>query len=321
MQKKFNYLILVLSICFSVSCTQSIDLPFPTHQQKVVLNGLLNPDSTIKIHLSWSKPLGTERKFAPIENATVKIYENDKQIGIATHKTKGIYVLPYFPKPNFIYKVEAEVPDYGRVTAHDKVPEKAQVGKLSFKRIPSNSIECTIAIKDIPAQVNAYWVTDFMKTKGNYDYDIFTRSFFLVDTLTRIRGNFLIYSDGIYLDKFNATFDASSGRYAYRYYLRQDDEGFDGQIIPISFLNAPDISQLKGIDGVRASVTYWIDVIHASPEYDKYFKSSLIHHINTSFGIEANTPDPFAEPIKIYSNVNNGLGIFAAYHLNRIILE
>jgi hypothetical protein len=321
MKKRFNYFLLLIFICLSVSCTESIDLPFPEHSPQVVLNGLLNPDSIIKIQLSWSKPLGTERKFPPIENAIIKVYENEKLIGASEHRGQGNYILSYFPKSNFTYKVEVNVPNYGLVTAQDRVPDKADIKRISYTVASvgfGQGFNLKIEIDDHPTENNYYWLTSFRKDYKNGDYDFSSRSFFLKDSITYTRGAFLLYSNDIYTDKFNATFDASSGYYGYRNYIRVEDAGLNGKTIPITFYQGGFFLKANGnLRQLDKNQALWIDVVSASTEYDKYFKSSFIHYLNTN-AIEGNSPNPFAEPIKIYTNVNNGLGIFAAYNLYRI---
>jgi hypothetical protein len=40
------------------TCTQELDMPFPQGKEQLVLNSILHPDSTIKVSLTKTLPLG-----------------------------------------------------------------------------------------------------------------------------------------------------------------------------------------------------------------------------------------------------------------------
>lgn len=52
-------------------------------------------------------------------------------------------------------------------------------------------------------------------------------------------------------------------------------------------------------------------IITASDAYDRYMRSRYKHDLNTGESAQEN---PFIEQITVYSNIDNGLGIFAGYN-------
>lgn len=52
-------------------------------------------------------------------------------------------------------------------------------------------------------------------------------------------------------------------------------------------------------------------VITPSSAYDRYMRSRYKQQLNSEWGAEEN---PFIEQITVYSNISNGLGIFAGYN-------
>jgi Domain of unknown function (DUF4249) len=59
-------------------------------------------------------------------------------------------------------------------------------------------------------------------------------------------------------------------------------------------------------------------VYNCSPAYDSYLKSTMIDFLNNEL---LGTPIPFSGPVKIFSNIKNGTGIFAAYSSKSIRVD
>ncbi len=52
--------------------------------------------------------------------------------------------------------------------------------------------------------------------------------------------------------------------------------------------------------------TLWVNLVSITPEYYKYFKS--YHQFENQY------ENPFAEPVFVYNNITNGLGVFAGFN-------
>jgi hypothetical protein len=55
-------------------------------------------------------------------------------------------------------------------------------------------------------------------------------------------------------------------------------------------------------------------VFKASREMDLYWKAILLNYENSNFS----QPNPFYEPIGPYTNIKNGVGIFAGINIKRV---
>ena len=54
---------------------------------------------------------------------------------------------------------------------------------------------------------------------------------------------------------------------------------------------------------------------NGSQVYDRYLKSGIIYHLNRDYNTEEDLGfKPFVQFSQVYSNVENGTGIFAAYN-------
>lgn len=60
----------------------------------------------------------------------------------------------------------------------------------------------------------------------------------------------------------------------------------------------------------RYTEEYWLEVVGMSEDYYKYQKSYINQVTNLS--------NPFSSTIEVYSNIENGVGIFAGYNRQMI---
>ena len=106
-----------------------------------------------------------------------------------------------------------------------------------------------------------------------------------------------------YIDNFNRSIDSDS-KFGFTYFLqiRMTDEGYDGQelafVIPDIYIG-------------RNNIQYFLN---ADEHYDKYIKTTIINRMNETDDL------PFYEQIQIYSNIENGYGIFGSCAITTINL-
>lgn len=99
-------------------------------------------------------------------------------------------------------------------------------------------------------------------------------------------------TNAVFIDGFNRDIDTESKYgYVYYYYLRFSDKGYSGQTMRLTFER-------------RSGDTRY--VWSCDENYDKYLKSSLKARLNAEKDL------PFREPVQIFSNIENGYGIFGA---------
>ena len=301
-----------------LSCTKEIDFPLPSQENELVLNGLLHPDHAIQISLTTTLPLSTGgSNFPLVDNAIVKLYENDAMVGSLTFQD-SIYTVDYRPKVGHTYTVEAAVPGYPIVRASDKVPPPPEVA-ICFREdtagiyMYANSI-LDINIADPPTETNAYWLETFSSYYTNRVCSLGEDGYTTCEETDQLR---LVETKGTYYesfstipDRFNSFVDNTSGGVtAYDLYVRIDDATLDGEIISFNIALRSDYNSLSA--SPLDSASFQLNVLSSSRAYDRYLKSSVTHYLAFEFFED---PNPFAEPVKIYSNVENGTGIFAAYN-------
>ena len=296
MKKLIIYLTITISL---LACTKEIDLEFPIAESQIVVNGIINPDSIIKINLTKTLPLATTSDFPIIENAIVIIKENGILIDTLTYQNKGNYILDYNPKIGNTYRLEVQTPGYESVFAEDIIP-----GKPKFDACHHRG-RYSINIHEL-SNIN-YWISVQKKDYAegeNFSYD---------STKVSLTTPFYLSSNCIPCDDFNAIQD--DGFNEYFTYIRLNDGRTQHYPINISIEKTSFVQpNLRKAD---SNQTAYINITNASENYDKYLKSSMIDFMNNDF----NDVGAFTKPVTIFSNIENGTGIFGAYSNTRIDIK
>ena len=263
MNIKVYFFILVISAL--TSCEKEVYLNF-NQNEKMVLNCILNTDSTITARLSLSRGIEANYEFQAIENATILLYKEKELLGEFTSGNNGKYSLNVKPIPNQTYHIQVLHPDYSDLTATTRVPLPPTIGYhyeiIDYRQNGSVfRIDATFDIYDLKDVENFYWLKPFE-------------------------------NNAPFIDSFNRSLDTDSQYgFIYNYFMRISDEAYDGEILSLSTV------AIKGKTRI-----FWATDSH----YDKYLKSSLKDQLNKESGL------PFKEPVQIYSNIQNGYGIFGS---------
>ncbi len=271
------------------SCEQDVILEF-NHEPKLCLNCILNPDSLITANLTLSHALDNSGKFETVNDAIITLFEEDEVKGVLKLKSDGKYSLNQKPISGKTYLITAESPGYDKLGAKTKVPQKPQ---LTITKDTTSIIEnLNWPIVDLNV-----WLTDQP-----------SKNFYWLYRTHMVNG--AKYSGGSseinapYVDTFNRYIDSDS-KYGFRHFLqiRMTDEGYDNQVwnfvIPDFVIRGEYIAQ---------------HFLSADEHYDKYIKTTLIKRMSENDDL------PFYEPVQIYSNIENGYGIFGSCAITTIKL-
>ena len=82
--------IFIIYFTLFLSCVEEVTLNFD-HEPKLCLNCILNPDSLIKASVTLSHGLDNLAQFEPVNNASIKLFENDILKGELTFLSSGKY--------------------------------------------------------------------------------------------------------------------------------------------------------------------------------------------------------------------------------------
>lgn len=285
-------------------------------EPQIVVNALLNPDSLLTVDLWWSRDINDNQPFRRVENASVRIFENERPILEAVSGDSPVE-FDYAPLEGVRYSINVSVDGRTDITAATVVPFRP-------------SAECVFEEKvDIPGSggwgndprgYNHYVIRNLDREENTYAVYLDVLSYYDpkyemgYDAGTSQHD---IYTGNIYADTFNRSVfpeDAAYKGSPYEYYLfvRIPDETLtEANPIRFSVFNGGRMPALNS-DGMpsdrNVAITDDVTLTAAGYDYDRYFKAVFLYGYNT---IDVN---PFIfEIYPIPSNITNGLGIFAGY--------
>jgi len=250
---------------------------------KLCFNCILNPDSTIKAHLSLSRSISGVDEFQKIDGAIIELKKDSKVLEYLKNESEGVYTCNEKPMEGCLYEINIQAKGYKSLNASTRIPNKP---KVTFDKsapilepghglaeVYTYSVTYTISDK---SSINRYWYykiskfADIWHFYGGYGG-----------------------ADSPFFDNFNKVIDATyKNGYFYEYYLRINDSGFEDQ--SFSFQDTHYTSHII--------VSFFMET---DEHYDKYLKSTIKQKMNEGELL-------FNEPVQIYSNIENGLGIFGS---------
>ncbi|MDX9881602.1 MAG: DUF4249 domain-containing protein [Prolixibacteraceae bacterium] len=265
------------------ACIKEVDISTEQISKQLVVNCFFTERKAFKVHISHLAvyPDTTDRI---IDNATVNIYAGAVWLGTLPFVGKGLYSdNSIVPHQGIMYSIEVSVPGYQTVTATDSLPPPVPVKHASILRNAGlyddglSYDEISITFKDEIGK-NYYSVMIYNSLPPNgLEYDKYLIELFSSDPA--------VVSEG-------------TGQGDFPKFLVFNDALFEGKEYKFR-LNIGSFSGVKNA---------FVHLESGSYAYYQYRKRLLKHH---PYSYES----PFEPyiPTPLYSNLKNGLGIFAGY--------
>ncbi|RLD57591.1 MAG: hypothetical protein DRJ01_13690 [Bacteroidetes bacterium] len=334
MKKIFKFIYFVLFIPL-VSCIEEIDMTHYEHEDKIVVNSLFSPDSNFYVRISKSTGLneavyGHSQDFSGddsirldfdkwyikpvrVKDANVELWKNDKFLEKLLYTRLGVFrSVNEIPEPNQKYEVRVSASGLESVTADDMLPQKVNIISANFEDAGfcfdnyGYFVKITITFKDPADDKNYYeillpdttWYDDF--NDGN-----------LIDSV----GYYVYYNqlrtdDPVVLAEGEQDFICRSFVFS--------DDMINGQIYEAT------IYLFIGSD-VEGTVDYTgfsqaIELRTVSRKYYLYRKK-MRKYLNYKFsGTDLEQIYTIGDPVIMYTNVENGYGVFVGYSADTVIL-
>lgn len=273
-----------------------MDLDREGLQPQVVVNAILvvDADST-DLQLSLSKPVGDTAPWTCVPGSRISLFENGVLISETYAATSIWSVLRHPPiKPATTYRIEADVPGYGKVWGETRTPQRVEDGKIDIQRREEEwkPYKLTACWRDHAGERNSYWLG---ASHSQYAYN-------WQDTLpdtTRLENSMLLYTNSSLPDPFNRVLDEGEEiSVCYEYYIRIEDSGLDGQQLYIPF-------HVTG-HGYK----FVVFLLSTDEHYDAWLKSSIQNKENSD--MMEDLPLIY-QPAYTYSNIHGGVGIVGSY--------
>ncbi len=297
-----KYTVVILSLALISACSKDIDVELTDFESRLVVNSMFTPDSIFTINVSKTGNLADPSDNVEfIDYAKVLLYSDSSgESRILTSIGDGNYIAStLYPEVNVLYSVEVEVAGFKTVTAHGKIPNPVVISSVDTAMIFESRGEALQVDFDIES-------TNESDDTEYYIWDIF-------DANTVKGNNPNPFAQDAWIENawLNTTFSdtdfiSDSDQLQSKIYY-QNDKG--GDVIQGSVLSfEQDIFNSSADSSDQDSVRLMLRLLTVSPELYEYSKSIELYNINRNIGSNQSTP------LEIYSNVENGLGIFGGYN-------
>lgn len=316
---------LLLALSFA-SCSYVFEIDLPELKPKIVLNSFICPDESVDIHFSWSRSATDNEDSEVAIYGEVTLFENDIEVGSEQIENgdKGSSVnFDFLPKQGCTYRVVATIDSYGEVSAETYIPMSSKVSAEVVKqeKLYNQSIMQTAGIQfkvsDIQLRddMRSLWFYTLGRMKSTETQEESIQS-------TNYR---ILFCDNPYIDDVNRAMEADlTGEIPYLNYRTGDPMYYSDLRLPQDDIEKCSSFKIASeyVYENRESINYddyvivdymthvRLVTISPSDEFDRYQKSAYQQSEGTYyFDI---TPLSFDE-VRVYTNVKNGLGIFAGY--------
>lgn len=288
--KKYLTILLMSALC---GCELVVDVDIPIEKNTLVLNSLFNPDSTWKARVSLSRHILDEAPYSYVDNALIVVFEDETPIDTLQFDSLGYYrSINGRPQAGKNYSMRAVTADHGNAFASSWCP-KPILAEFS-------PIQSTIGESGIPEYA---FTISF--------HDLAGQDFYQVMAISEYRYTNPHTGQG-FVNRSNV-------------HIWSDDEGIDddeianieGFFFPDVLFDGKDFSvnvkMQPNMWGGNAKAKYYIYFRAVSKDYYKYKVTSLLQNYTSG--------DPFAQPVNVYNNIENGFGIFAGFTQSVLVVE
>ena len=291
--KKTNLILVLLMGLIASSCEdffiQTIEYTGEQQKSLIVLNSLLDKDSTIQVNLSKSTFVLNTNEMIFLNNGTVKLYVEDAYVEDMSFTSEGNYISSLKGEIGKKYKVEANVPGYDPVVAENFIPSNIQILSVDTSHMSNQwgdrYIALTVSIKDNADEENFYKIVGEIKQvydygDGNVFETIYEFGFASEDPLLNPNAG---------ADIFNSEGESSP------YFSDELINGEEYQLkINLSEYYFSEDTYIKSLKIKIYSYTKdtYLFVRSRDAQYNDFIDN------------------PFSDPVPIYSNIEGGIGIF-----------
>ncbi|MEM0995590.1 MAG: DUF4249 domain-containing protein [Bacteroidota bacterium] len=307
--------IVILLLPILVSCERDLEFELRAGQPNLVVNSLFGQDSLFQIEISTTADLGQGNALTSLSDAAITLTEDG--IAISDFVLDSSSALPWYPleadrtieqtfyfyrtafsrvRAGREYKIEVAYPGYETAEATATVPRAA---RLTFE--PERGVTNLLLEGRDLMEVRFSIVDD-----GHPHYYAIELVSVLGDAANEEKIEFYSFETAFSPNLVDAGNVSGEGVWYYT------DEGVyfsNAQFMGVEkeFSIFVDSDRLVGKDDLQ------LRIVSLSEEFFEFARSYQQQQLNAG--------NPFAEPVPVYSNVENGLGIFAGFAVSEVKLN
>ena len=326
-----------------MACETAVEIDVPRYPSQLTANALFNPDSVWQVELAQNRYILDNAPFAPVPEAEVKVLQEGRTVAVLDYRGNHPYngnsiyrATDSRPTAGEAYTLEVNHPTEGRISASSRVPPAPTPilsvvwDTLDVREVPVPNSENRVAYGmtirfDDPPEENFYSLSFIVRenfvTLRDIDSD---------DELELVvRRNEFIQEAGLQSD--DPLVDNPFDRYVSETLFK--DVRFNGQEYELKLYMEQAISVGGGLTfprliardfyvlneevyDLQGNVVFGADESFPSYELFALLRTTTEEYYNYNYtrDLQASVENnPFAQPVQVYDNVENGLGIFAGY--------
>jgi hypothetical protein len=289
MRRKFLFLLLILA----TSCELIVDVDVP-FDERITANSLFTPENVFSATLHRNRFILDENDFTEVHSALVILYD-ENQTAIDTLKETTIdgrskYTSDQKPIAGRKYTFKASAPNYTKVEAVSYAPANVPILEASMTEIQKNGWEIEkifkIKFNDDPLNTDYYEILILAEFEGPNAGQHYRERIQLQST------NPAVHNGEVETDEND-----------YR----------SGFVFNDALLAETNELEFKSSHYLQNAIRLIVCLRTLSEDAYKYESTSQLQHETSD--------NPFAQPAGVYSNIENGFGIFAGYGESKYVIQ
>lgn len=267
------------------SCEKEIPLDAEQSDSRLVFNSIFSANDTIFVNLSKSKSILDEQYVDPsITGAIITLLDANGNL-LATAEEVGLgnyFIADVLPEVGKTYELRAVKSGFENISATSYTPSIISIASLDTMTAANGDFDFTFNINDPASESNYYGISmiAYYRIIDEFSMDTF---YWEVPYYT---------TQEVYID--NGTQDIDGQTYDSEFFF--SDKTFNGT--SFSFKGSKYAEDWEGPE-----LLYYVAVVRSMSEDLYKYKISYQKYSETQGNF-------FAEPVRVYSNVENGFGIF-----------
>ena len=313
--------LLFLLLVVGSACETVVDVDIPKENPRLVVNAFISPGQDVGIRITKSKSvLDQAESFPLVTGAQVTLFENGQEVTQLVDETAGWYTAPFRPEPGRRYSVQASAEGAEAVEASSSIAAPVLIRQLTADTLQIESgVTCInedceptysqeyrlqLQLSDPGDAVNYYEIVAYAVTLDSLPQYDRMGNFVGYDTL-RQRQRVSFQTDDPVV---NNSFSSVVGDEFYGSSLLFNDDLFSGEGYTVDFTT----NNVSGYSTGSILKKLTVELRTLSEDQYQYLRTRDLQEFNNG--------DLFSEVVPVYSNVENGFGIFAGYSADSVVV-
>ncbi len=283
---KYRVFTIVIFCMLCSSCRKLVQDEFPEFENKVTVNTIISAGDSVRVYLAYTDELNAN-PLEIIENAEIKMSNQDMDIISFTHQGEGLYISDYIAQVDDILNLTVAVPDEDVVESFCVVPEPIEIFNAdvdSYGWVSDEGVASPLVYVKIKNDVNkAFYGVVYLRyysKEPHYNLNLDNPDDpYYIDTIYRM------------VEDYNAIGTISN--------INESGEFLEKEF---GFIKSFYYSN-------TISLAYQVKLRSVDYHYYTYLNSIGAYEV----GRNPNFTNSYVIPSNLYSNIENGYGIMGSY--------